>query len=240
VSPWEILEGQRNPAPLSWAWFGAVKMERKPLRYEEAHRLNKLHTHNFVKPFTHFLEPVPLPPEEIDVKPEIHIREELILKPDTPISMMSDQSPRGSIPKVTKPKVPRKKRLTKAQQEQQKLAQVAAAAAAQAQQQQQQQQINVPIQNAPSMPNQIGVSPPFLKSLETELQKFLANEVILNGEIQSGQFGGGQNPMGPGGNQPPPNYQPGPPQWYNGQPQQQPPPQQPPQQPYYPPQPAQG
>ena len=37
-SPWEILEGHKNPAPLSLAWFGAVKMERKPLMYEEQHR----------------------------------------------------------------------------------------------------------------------------------------------------------------------------------------------------------
>lgn len=150
MSPWELLEGQRNPAPLSWSWFGAVKMERKPLRYEDAHRLNKFHTHNFVKPSSYFLEPVPLPPEDIDVKPEIHIKEEINLKPDTPISMMSDQSPRGPIPKVTKPKLPRKKRLTKAQQEQQKIA--AAQAAVQAQQQ---QQMNVPIQNPPPMANQL-------------------------------------------------------------------------------------
>lgn len=34
VSPWDIIEGQKTPAPLSWAWFGAVRMERKPLRYQ--------------------------------------------------------------------------------------------------------------------------------------------------------------------------------------------------------------
>ncbi|ODN03528.1 Mediator of RNA polymerase II transcription subunit 12-like protein, partial [Orchesella cincta] len=69
VSPWEIIECQRNPAPLSWAWFGAVKMERKNLRYEETHRLLKFHTHSLVKNSSHFLEPVPLPPEEIDPAP---------------------------------------------------------------------------------------------------------------------------------------------------------------------------
>lgn len=39
LSPWDILDGHRNPAPLSWAWFGATRLERKPLKYEEAHRL---------------------------------------------------------------------------------------------------------------------------------------------------------------------------------------------------------
>lgn len=38
VSPWEILEGHKNPAPLNLSWFGAVKLERKPLKYEEQHR----------------------------------------------------------------------------------------------------------------------------------------------------------------------------------------------------------
>ena len=35
LSPWDILEGHKTPAPLSWTWFGAVKHERKPMRYEE-------------------------------------------------------------------------------------------------------------------------------------------------------------------------------------------------------------
>lgn len=38
VSSWELMEGGRNPAPLSWAWFAATKVERKPLTYETAHR----------------------------------------------------------------------------------------------------------------------------------------------------------------------------------------------------------
>ncbi|RZF38411.1 hypothetical protein LSTR_LSTR006537 [Laodelphax striatellus] len=66
VSPWDVLEGSKNPAPLSWAWFGAVRMERKPLWYEENHRLLKYHTHSLVKPSSYFLEPIPLPPEDLD------------------------------------------------------------------------------------------------------------------------------------------------------------------------------
>lgn len=69
VSVWDLLEGHKNPAPLSWAWFGAVKMERKPLAYEETHRLLKYHTHNLVKDRSYFYEPLPLPPEEVEPLP---------------------------------------------------------------------------------------------------------------------------------------------------------------------------
>ncbi|XP_075535912.1 mediator of RNA polymerase II transcription subunit 12-like protein isoform X4 [Dermacentor variabilis] len=66
VSPWDLLEGQRNPAPLSWMWFGAVRMERKP-RLEEMPRGSLLwHTHSaLAKPASYFLEQPPLPPEEL-------------------------------------------------------------------------------------------------------------------------------------------------------------------------------
>ena len=69
VSVWDLLEGHKNPAPLSWAWFGAVKMERRPLAYEETHRLLKYHTHSLVKPSSYFYEPLPLPPEELEPLP---------------------------------------------------------------------------------------------------------------------------------------------------------------------------
>ncbi|KAG4072103.1 hypothetical protein HA402_015602 [Bradysia odoriphaga] len=54
VNVWDFLEGHKNPAPLSWAWFGAVKMERRPLHYEETHRLLKYHTHSLVKPSSYY------------------------------------------------------------------------------------------------------------------------------------------------------------------------------------------
>lgn len=66
VSSWELVEGGRNPAPLSWAWFAATKIERKPLTYENAHRLLKYHTHSLVKPLSYYLEPLPLPPEDLE------------------------------------------------------------------------------------------------------------------------------------------------------------------------------
>ncbi|CAH2068907.1 unnamed protein product, partial [Iphiclides podalirius] len=66
VSSWELVEGGRNPAPLSWAWFAATKIERKPLTYENAHRLLKFHTHSLVKPQTYYLESLPIPPEDLE------------------------------------------------------------------------------------------------------------------------------------------------------------------------------
>lgn len=66
ISVWDILEGHKNPAPLSWVWFGAVKLERKPLTYEEAHRNLKYHTHSLVKPSSYYYEALPLPPEDIE------------------------------------------------------------------------------------------------------------------------------------------------------------------------------
>lgn len=58
------------PAPLSWAWFGAIRLERKPLTYEETHRLLKYHTHNMQRPASHYLDPPPLPPEDLEPVPD--------------------------------------------------------------------------------------------------------------------------------------------------------------------------
>lgn len=87
VSVWDLLEGHKNPAPLSWAWFGAVKIERKPLAYEETHRLLKYHTHSLVKPSSYYYEALPLPPEDLEPLPD-KMKDDM--KADTPTS---DQSP---------------------------------------------------------------------------------------------------------------------------------------------------
>uniref|UniRef100_A0A2R5LGN9 Putative thyroid hormone receptor-associated protein complex subunit n=1 Tax=Ornithodoros turicata TaxID=34597 RepID=A0A2R5LGN9_9ACAR len=72
VSPWDLLEGHRNPAPLSWVWFGAVRMERKP-RVEESHRALLWHTHGaLAKPLSYFLDPPLLPPEDLILEPQPH------------------------------------------------------------------------------------------------------------------------------------------------------------------------
>lgn len=45
VSPWDLIEGHKNPSPLSWPWFGAIRLEQKPLRADENNRLMSWHTH---------------------------------------------------------------------------------------------------------------------------------------------------------------------------------------------------
>ena len=111
VSPWDIMEGQKTPAPLSWAWFGAVRIERKPLRYQEAHRLLRHHTHIHQKAASYFLEHPILPPEEVEPPPfpeKVHvvphhpIKEEPVVLNTNPMFKMdmampmSEQSPRGA------------------------------------------------------------------------------------------------------------------------------------------------
>lgn len=64
-------------------------MERKPLTYEESHRLLKYHTHSLVKPSSYFHEPLQLPPEDLEPLPQ-KLKDE---KAETPSS--ADQSPAG-------------------------------------------------------------------------------------------------------------------------------------------------
>ncbi|XP_069582856.1 mediator of RNA polymerase II transcription subunit 12-like protein [Ranitomeya imitator] len=64
VSSWDLFEGHKNPAPLSWAWFGTVRVDRKAIKYEEQHHLLLYHTHPKPKPPSYYLEPLLLPPEE--------------------------------------------------------------------------------------------------------------------------------------------------------------------------------
>eukprot|EP00092_Neocalanus_flemingeri_P010941 GFUD01011784.1.p1 GENE.GFUD01011784.1~~GFUD01011784.1.p1 ORF type:complete len:905 (-),score=263.34 GFUD01011784.1:318-2708(-) len=66
ISPWDLLEGHKNPAPLSWNWFQAVKMERKPLRYEEAFQNMKYMKNTLQKPASYYLEDPPLPQEDLE------------------------------------------------------------------------------------------------------------------------------------------------------------------------------
>lgn len=66
IPVWDLLEGNKNPAPLSLAWFGAVRIERKPLTYQIAHKLLRYHMHDQRKPASYYLEPPPLPPEDLE------------------------------------------------------------------------------------------------------------------------------------------------------------------------------
>lgn len=141
INPWELLEGQKNPAPLCWSWFGVVRHERKPLRCEEAVNALQWHSHSLKKPTSYFLEAPPLPPEEVDpipvtlsappvavslpppeVKPSqlisqipsysLHVPDEVMKRESsTPTEMMS---PRTAT-KVTKPRKPRQRKNAKNQ-----------------------------------------------------------------------------------------------------------------------------
>ncbi|KAK2719591.1 mediator of RNA polymerase II transcription subunit 12-like protein isoform X2 [Artemia franciscana] len=110
LNPWDILEGHKTPAPLSLSWFGAVKVERRPLRYEEMHRLLKHHTHDQRKSCSHYLEPPPVPPEEENeslMGPNSQ-REEI--KPDTPMSSESPRAKRAKTTAMNTQAVPNKRR----------------------------------------------------------------------------------------------------------------------------------
>ncbi|KAF7490413.1 Mediator of RNA polymerase II transcription subunit 12-like protein [Sarcoptes scabiei] len=79
ISPWDLIEGHKNSAPLSWTWFGAIKMERKPLRMEENFSLLARHNHNISKPISFYVESPPIPPED----------EPVVATPQTPTPSMT-------------------------------------------------------------------------------------------------------------------------------------------------------
>ncbi|XP_059479681.1 mediator of RNA polymerase II transcription subunit 12 isoform X2 [Neocloeon triangulifer] len=148
ISPWDLLEGQKNPAPLSWAWYLGVRVERKPLWYEDTHRLLRFHTHSLQKPASYFLDPPVLPPEDLidDPPAEKKICPCVLCnkdsKADTPNS--TDQSPRGRrMSKATRPR-----RNKKPQPGHPAMAAQAAAAQAAAQAA---QQVGAPQQQQPGM-----------------------------------------------------------------------------------------
>ncbi|TMS17663.1 Mediator of RNA polymerase II transcription subunit 12 [Larimichthys crocea] len=64
ISPWDVFEGLKYSAPLSWGWFGTVRVDRKVTKFEEQQRFLLYHTHLKPKPRSYYLEPLPLPPEE--------------------------------------------------------------------------------------------------------------------------------------------------------------------------------
>ncbi|NWU18109.1 MD12L protein, partial [Cephalopterus ornatus] len=87
VSPWDLFEGHKNPAPLSWAWFGTVRVDRKVIKYEEQQHLLLYHTHPKPKPRSYYLEPLPLPPEEEEEEPTTPVSQE----PERKLGELLDQ-----------------------------------------------------------------------------------------------------------------------------------------------------
>ncbi|KAG1673141.1 Mediator of RNA polymerase II transcription subunit 12-like protein [Nymphon striatum] len=116
VSPWDLLEGHKNPAPLCWSWFGASKMERKPLKYEEAHRLLLYHTHSMKRPLSYYLESPHLPMEDLEpaptpvvidkTQPHPALMQDMgVKKPPPPGLSPMDHSPRGMGPIIIPPEI---------------------------------------------------------------------------------------------------------------------------------------
>uniref|UniRef100_A0A7M4EH02 Mediator complex subunit 12L n=1 Tax=Crocodylus porosus TaxID=8502 RepID=A0A7M4EH02_CROPO len=87
VSPWDLFEGHKNPAPLSWAWFGTVRVDRKVIKYEEQQHLLLYHMHPKPKPRSYYLEPLLLPPEEEEEEPTTPVSQE----PERKSAELSDQ-----------------------------------------------------------------------------------------------------------------------------------------------------
>uniref|UniRef100_A0A673JB53 Mediator complex subunit Med12 domain-containing protein n=1 Tax=Sinocyclocheilus rhinocerous TaxID=307959 RepID=A0A673JB53_9TELE len=64
ISPWDVFEGLKHSAPLSWGWFGSVRVDRKVTKFEEQQRLLLYHTHIKPKQRSYYLAPLNLPQEE--------------------------------------------------------------------------------------------------------------------------------------------------------------------------------
>ncbi|GFO22710.1 mediator of RNA polymerase ii transcription subunit 12-like, partial [Plakobranchus ocellatus] len=94
---WEIIEGHKNNPPIPWSLFGAVRMERKTLKYEEQKRLDLYHTHSLRKPMSYFLEPLDLPPEDLEPIPEKHDE-----KPKEPVEVNTDLTKKTNMPRKKK------------------------------------------------------------------------------------------------------------------------------------------
>uniref|UniRef100_A0AAQ4S602 Mediator complex subunit 12 n=1 Tax=Gasterosteus aculeatus aculeatus TaxID=481459 RepID=A0AAQ4S602_GASAC len=99
ISPWDVFEGLKHSAPLSWGWFGTVRVDRKVTKFEEQQRFLLYHTHLKPKPRSYYLEPLPLPPEEeepltpVSQEPEKKMME--VVKPEKSVPDYVNRTPGG-------------------------------------------------------------------------------------------------------------------------------------------------
>ncbi|XP_041847052.1 mediator of RNA polymerase II transcription subunit 12 isoform X4 [Melanotaenia boesemani] len=107
ISPWDVFEGLKHSAPLSWGWFGTVRVDRKITKFEEQQRFLLYHTHQKPKPRSYYLEPLKLLPEEeepltpVSQEPEKKIMEAVKQEKNVP-----------AVPSESKAKKNNKKRKT--------------------------------------------------------------------------------------------------------------------------------
>ncbi|XP_038050746.1 mediator of RNA polymerase II transcription subunit 12-like protein isoform X3 [Patiria miniata] len=92
INPWDTLEAYKNPAPLSWSFFRAVRMERKPLKYQEQFRLTHYHTHNREKSDDYYFQPPQLPPDEEEPPQPISSQEAEKVAMDSSGNSLSESS----------------------------------------------------------------------------------------------------------------------------------------------------
>lgn len=55
ISPWDLIEGVRTSSTLSLSFYGAARVERKPLKYEEQFQLVQMHSHKRQLPMHNFV-----------------------------------------------------------------------------------------------------------------------------------------------------------------------------------------
>uniref|UniRef100_A0A672S0X0 Mediator of RNA polymerase II transcription subunit 12 n=1 Tax=Sinocyclocheilus grahami TaxID=75366 RepID=A0A672S0X0_SINGR len=93
ISPWDVFEGLKHSAPLSWGWFGSVRVDRKVTKYEEQQRLLLYHTHIKPKQRSYYLAPLNLPQEEEEPPTPVPPEPDKKVDPGKPEKSVSNVAP---------------------------------------------------------------------------------------------------------------------------------------------------
>uniref|UniRef100_A0A673N670 Mediator of RNA polymerase II transcription subunit 12-like n=1 Tax=Sinocyclocheilus rhinocerous TaxID=307959 RepID=A0A673N670_9TELE len=93
ISPWDVFEGLKYSAPLSWGWFGSVRVDRKVTKYEEQQRLLLYHTHIKPKQRSYYLAPLNLPQEEEEPPTPVPPEPDKKVDPGKPEKSVSNVAP---------------------------------------------------------------------------------------------------------------------------------------------------
>ncbi|KAL0175601.1 hypothetical protein M9458_027931, partial [Cirrhinus mrigala] len=94
ISPWDVFEGLKHSAPLSWGWFGTVRVDRK--------RLLLYHTHIKPKQRSYYLAPLNLPQEEEEPPTPVVPEPDKKVDPGKPEKNVSNVAPDPSKKKKKK------------------------------------------------------------------------------------------------------------------------------------------
>ncbi|XP_016091008.1 mediator of RNA polymerase II transcription subunit 12-like [Sinocyclocheilus grahami] len=102
ISPWDVFEGLKHSAPLSWGWFGSVRVDRKVTKFEEQQRLLLYHTHIKPKQRSYYLAPLNLPQEEEEPPTPVPPEPDKKVDPGKPEKSVSNVAPDTSKKKKKK------------------------------------------------------------------------------------------------------------------------------------------